>query len=111
VTGGIVEFCVPEDLLSDKDWSDFIRRSSHRFLVRDYALEDRSETALPVPRLTLLDERNLTPTAVEQMLMVNRPRHMVIVPPNTPDPRLPYRRLLDLVRHLSVEDLLARLQS
>jgi ATP-dependent DNA helicase RecQ len=111
VTGGIVEFCVSDDVLSDKDWSDFIRRSSHRFVIRDYALGDRSAMALPVPRLTFLDERNLTPTTVAQTLMVDRPRHIIIVPPSTPDPHLPYRRLLDLVRHLSVEDLLARLQS
>jgi len=111
VTGGVVEFCVPDDVLSDKDWSDFMRRSSHRFVIRDYAVGNSLDRTLPVPRLTLLDERNLNAVAVEQVLMLNRPRHIVIVPPSTPDPHLPYRRLLDLVRHLSVEDLLARLQS
>ena len=111
VTSGVVEFSVPDDVLSDKDWSDFLRRSSHRFVIRVHGAGDSSEAGLPVPRLTLLDERELSPALVEKVLIVNKPRHIIIVPPSAPDPHLPYRRLLDLVRHLSIEDLLARLQS
>jgi len=111
VAGGIVELSVPDGILSAKDWAQLTMRSPQNFLIRGSVAGDRDAADVPVPRLTLVDEQHVTPIDVEQVMMVHRPRHIIVVPPNAPDPRLPRRRLLDMVRHLSIQDLVARLQS
>ncbi|MGA2253133.1 MAG: protein DpdF [Thermoguttaceae bacterium] len=111
VAGGIVELSVRDGILSAKDWAQLTMRSPQNFLIRGSVAGDRGAADVPVPRLTLVDEQHVTPIDVEQVMMVHRPRHIIVVPPNAPDPRLPRRRLLDMVRHLSIQDLLARLQS
>jgi hypothetical protein len=47
---------------------------------------------------------------VEQAMIVHRPYHIIVVPRSLPDPLSPRRCLLDVRRHLSIEDILARLQ-
>ena len=111
VAGGIVELSVPDGILSAKDWAQLTMRSPQNFLIRGSVAGDRDAADVPVPRFTLVDEQHVTPIDVEQVMMVHRPRHIIVVPPNAPDPRLPRRRLLDMVRHLSIQDLVARLQS
>jgi ATP-dependent DNA helicase RecQ len=111
VAGGIVELSVPDEILSSKESSELIMRSAHRFLIRASAEADRSATAAPVPRLTFVGERRVSAANIEQVMMVHRPHHIIVVPPNAPDPVAQHRRLLDVVRHLSIEDLLYRLQS
>jgi hypothetical protein len=85
-------------------------RSPHRFLIQSALDADRPAAAIRVPRLTLLGFHHVDPTMVEQIMMVDRPRHIILLPPNTPHPQRPLSRLLDLVRHSSIEDILLRLQ-
>lgn len=112
VAGGITELALPDGSLSSREWSQLTSRAPLRFLIRATTdSDDRTAPAAPVPRLTLLGEERLAPAALERVMIVRRPRHIIVVPRIAPDPTHPQRRLLDVVRHLSVEDLLARLQS
>ncbi len=111
VAGGIAEIAAPQGLLSPKDWSQLMMRSPYRFLIRSTNQAERPVAALPVPRLTVLDGDPLDPAIVEQTMMIDRPRHIILLPPTTPHPRHPDRRLLDMLRHGAIEDILLRLQS
>ena len=112
VAGGITELAVPDRSLSSREWSQLKYRAPLRFVIRATSnLDSRTTSAAPVPRLTLLGKQCLALGALEKVLIVHRPRHIIIVPRSTPDPAQPQRCLLDVVRHLSIEDLLARLQS
>ena len=112
VAGGITELAIPDGSLSSREWLQLTSRAPHRFVIRSTAdLDSRTAPAAPVPRLTLLGEQCLALGALEKVMIVHRPRHIIVVPRSTPDPAQPQRRLLDVVRHLSIEDILARLQS
>ena len=112
VAAGISELAVPDASLSSREWSQLTARATFRFLVRATTdMDDRSTPAAPVPRLTLIAQNPLVPEDLERAMIVHRPRHVIVVPRSAPDPTQPRRRLLDVVRHLSIEDVLARLQS
>ncbi|MEQ1886557.1 MAG: protein DpdF [Bryobacteraceae bacterium] len=111
VAGGVAEVAVPEGLLSQKDWSQLMMRSPYRFLIRSANQTDRTAEALQVPRLTVLDGHPIDPAIVEQTMMIDRPRHIILLPPATTHPRHLDRRLLDMLRHGAIEDILLRLQS
>ena len=110
VAGGVVELSVPDSTLSTKEWSQLIMRSANNFIIRASESEQGSREAWQVPRLTLLGAQPLTPGTVEQAMIVHRPYHIIVVPRSQADPLAPHRRLLDVRRHLSIEDILARLQ-
>jgi ATP-dependent DNA helicase RecQ len=111
ISGGVVELSIPDDVLSEKDWSQLTMRSTHRFLIRDSATRGTRSGHRPVSRLTLVVGNLSNTLSLEQAMMLHRPRHIILVSHDLSDPRAPHRRLLDVVRHLSIEDVLARLQS
>jgi hypothetical protein len=111
VAGGVVELSVPDATLSPKEWSQLIMRSANNFIIRASQSEESSTAAWQVPRLTLLGAQPLNTGIVEQAMIVRRPYHVIVVPRSQLDPLAPRRRLLDVRRHLSIEDVLARLQA
>jgi superfamily II DNA/RNA helicase len=111
VAAGIVELAIPDRTLSEKDWIQLTIRSPHDFLIRGSIAEDRNSAHVPVPRLTLLDDSHISPRELAQVMMIDRPRHIIVAPVSAQDPRALARRLVDIVRHFSMDDLLARLQS
>ncbi len=112
VTAGITELAIPEGTISNREWTQLTARASLRFLIRAATDKDDQRTpAAPVPRLTIVSQRTSASMELERAMIVNRPRHIIVVPRGVPDPTRPQRRLLDVVRHLSIEDVLARLQS
>lgn len=112
VAGGISELSIPDGVLSSSDWSQLTSRAPLRFLIRTKATtHDRLTPTAPVPRLTLVGIRDVDARDLEEVMIVDRPRHVIVVPRGVADPTRPHRRLLDVVRHLPIEDLLSRLQS
>uniref|UniRef100_E6PXR7 DNA 3'-5' helicase n=1 Tax=mine drainage metagenome TaxID=410659 RepID=E6PXR7_9ZZZZ len=111
VAGGVVELSVPDVALSPKEWSQLIMRSANNFIIRTSQSEETSTAAWEVPRLTLLGAQPLDTETVEQAMIVHRPYHVIVVPRSQLDPLAPRRRLLDVRRHLSIEDILARLHA
>lgn len=115
VSGGIVEFSLPGELLREEDWHQLCARAPLRFLIRtsDAALSSVAPLAedLLVPRLTLLAERDAVTATVERVMRIHRPRHVLVLPRDLPDPTRPYRRFFDVARHLSLGDLISRLAS
>lgn len=110
VAGGVMELSVPDGTLSPKEWSQLIMRSANNFIIRAPQIEDGSAAAWQVPRLTLIGAQPLNIETVEQSMIVNRTHHIIVVPRSLQDPLARQRRLLDIRRHLSIEDILARLQ-
>jgi hypothetical protein len=64
-----------------------------------------------MPRFTFVDEKHNSAVELEQIMMVYRPQHVILAPKDSTDPRSPHRRLFDMVGHLSLNEILARLQS
>lgn len=111
VSGGVVELSLPQVLLSGADWTQLTMRSPERFLIRASGSEDQNTGRPFVPRLSFVDDKNDGGVELEQIMMIHRPQHIIVLPRVTTDPRSPHRRLVDIVRHLSIDQVLARLQS
>jgi ATP-dependent DNA helicase RecQ len=111
VSGGIIELCLPHGALSTNEWTQLTMRSSQKFLIRCSGTEDRSAGQVCMPRFTLVDEKHNSAVELEQIMMVYRPQHVILAPKDTTDPRSPHRRLFDMFGHLSLNEILARLQS
>lgn len=115
VSGGIVELCLSGDLLRNEDWSQLAGRAPLRFLLRTEvgasSASQPFEQELQAPRLTLLTKQDATTTVVERVMRTHRPRHVIVLPRDVPDPERSYRRLFDVTRHLTIEDLLLRLEA
>ncbi len=112
VAGGIVEVALPDGLLDEEGWRQLAARAPLRFIIRatmDPPLTAPLTPELPVPRLTLLVEHQLNPEALMRVMQVHRPSHLIVLPRDVADPDRPYRRLLDVIRHLSIDDVLTRL--
>lgn len=106
---GILEFCLPEALLSQNDWTQLIRQSGPRFLLRT-SHSNPETAALAVPRLTLVGDSGPMELEIESAMKMSRPWHIILFRDNTPDPRAKHRNLIDVVRYLSVDNALARLR-
>jgi hypothetical protein len=111
VSGGIIELCLPEGVLSKTDWTQLTMRSSQKFLIRCSVSEDGSSGQVCVPRFTLVDEKTSSADQLERIMMLYRPQHIILAPKDTTDFRSPHRRLFDMFGHLSMNEILARLQS
>jgi len=114
VSGGIVELSVSESLVRDEDWAQLAARAPLRFLVRTLVVDATGapfSQEVPVPRLTLVAKTDATTDAVERIMRAHRPRHVIVLPRDILDPERPYRRLFDVIRHMSLEDLLSRLET
>ena len=90
------------------------RRPSYslRFIIRATLEPSRTDPfvpELPVPRLTFLVERQIQSETLMRVMQVDRPLHLILLPRDLLDPDRPYRRLLDIVRHQSIDDVIARL--
>jgi hypothetical protein len=110
VSGGVVELSLPQAVLSGTNWTQLTMRSPASFLIRASGSEDQNSGQPFVPRLTFVDDKHNDLAQLQQIMMIYRPQHVIVVPRITTDPRSPHRRLLDMVRHLSIEQILARLQ-
>lgn len=110
VSGGVIELCLPQGVISRTDWIQLTLRSSQKFLIRCSASDDHSPGRGCVPRFTLVDEKHNGAVEMEQIMMVYRPRHIILAPDDTTDPRSPNRHLFDMLGHLSMNEALARLQ-
>lgn len=110
VAGGVAELAVPDGLLADREWSLLLASSPTRFLSRAMDDGDFQSPQPPLARLTLLLEAQAQ-RDIERTMTVHRPRHIIVVPRSVRDPGNPNRELLDVVRHLSITDILARLQA
>src|SRR5262249_16887694 len=92
VAGGVVELAVPDGTLSDREWSDLTLRAPLRFLIRSIGdTDDFTTQAAPVPRLTLLRAERLVPAGLQRVMILHRPRHIIVLPRNVPDPTWPHR--------------------
>jgi hypothetical protein len=114
VSAGIVELSVSESFLRDEEWAQLAARAPLRFLLRTLVSDARGapfSQEVQVPRLTVVSKPDATAAAVERIMRAPRPRHVIVLPRDVPDPERPYRRLFDVVRHLSLEDLLSRLDT
>ena len=110
VAGGVAELAVPDGLLGDREWSLLLASSPTRFLSRAMDDGDFQPPQPHVPRLTLLLEAQAQ-RDIERTMIVHRPHHIIVLPRSVRDPGNPNRELLDVVRHLSIADILARLQA
>jgi ATP-dependent DNA helicase RecQ len=108
VAGGVVDLNLPEDLLTEAHWKSLVLRSPHRFVVN--AAHSASSTATLWPRLTLLPNESDAATVGEAM-RVNTSTHLIVFPTEIPDPSRPTRRLVDVVRHVDLRQVLAALES
>ncbi len=114
VTSGVVELGVPPGLLETKDWMRLLHQSSYKFIIsrsnKSYD-NDYFTPEIPVPRLTVLSAGNVTDDMVTHTLEINRPTHLILLPHSLIEPGRPNRRILDTVRHLSIDEALARLRT
>lgn len=110
VAGGVTELAVPDGLLADREWSLLLASAPTRFLSRAMDDGDFHSPQPPLARLTLLLDAHAQ-RDIERTMIVHRPRHIIVVPRSVRDPGNPNRELLDVVRHLSITDILARLQA
>jgi ATP-dependent DNA helicase RecQ len=111
VSGGIIELCLPEGVLSTTDWTQLTMRSSQRFLIRCPGSDDHNSGQECMPRFTFVDDKHNSAVELEQIMMVYRPQHIILAPKDTIEPGSPHRRLFDMFGHLSMNEVLARLQS
>jgi ATP-dependent DNA helicase RecQ len=108
---GVVELCLPDGLVRDDEWFQLNTRAVLRFLART-SLEDSHDLLaadMGLPRLTVLGAQDSNLEAASRVMRIHRPRHILVLPRELADPTRPDRKFFDVARHLSVEDLLARL--
>jgi hypothetical protein len=110
VASGVTELALPADFLGTREWSQLLAGSPTQFLIRAVDDDDLALSTPATPRLTLLSE-TATNSDIVRAITVHRPRHILLIPRELRDPDNPHRGLMDVVRHLSLDDLLSRLQS
>lgn len=110
VAAGILELSLPEGMLTQGDWSQLMQQSFPHFLVRTSSGINSETAILTVPRLTLVSESESAQLQIESAMKIALPWHIILFRDNTPDPRAKHRKLIDVVRYLSVDNALARLR-
>lgn len=112
VFNGVVELCVPRSMLGSEDWSQLSERATSGFLARGALTPDPPFHAqMLLPRLTFLDPRDADATTLLNVMRMDRPCHVLVLPVQTRDPRHPARALFEVTNHITLIDLLERLRA
>jgi hypothetical protein len=105
VMDGLREVSTPKDWLRTKGYRRLYRHAQPN-LVLHTPLEvtpSPLEDSLQVPRLTLLWPSS-NPQLLEQVLLLERPLHLILLMADAPDLRRPDRAFLDTRTHLTFDD-------
>lgn len=98
IRGGIAEIALPEGVKFDI--TRLLNVAPHGYIAvrslkeRDPPQLDGMATELPLPRVSLLPFGTTSGRAVQEVLSVDRPLHMIVVPETVSDPDRPDRRLI-----------------
>jgi hypothetical protein len=114
VSNGISELALSESLLTDVEWEQLARHAPLRFLLRRLVPDAEAASLrqeVQVPRITIVSKSDATAVQIERIMRADSPGHVIVMPRDAPDPERPYRRLLDVVRHMSLDDVLSRLDA
>ena len=87
-----------------------LRQASTRFLLRSEP-EGTQEAGLRIPRVTMLGGSEKDQAFLSSAMMIDSPAHLILFPTNLRDPRRLDRRISDVVPHISIHNLLSRLQA
>lgn len=110
VAGGFVELVLPDWIGSRETWSILARQTPGKFLVRTTASSTSAE-GLYVPRVTMLGGTDLDQQSLGLAMMADCPGHLIFFPANLRDPRNFERCIADIAPHISVHNILSRLQA
>jgi hypothetical protein len=110
VAGGFTELVLPEWIDNSANWAVFSRQASTRFLLRNNVGPPSSDN-LQVPCVTILGNTPEDQRGLSSAMMKDRPAHLILFPTSLRDPRRLDRRISDVVPHISIQNLLSRLQA
>ena len=110
VAGGFTELVLPEWIDSSANWATLSRQASTRFLLRNDTGSPSSDH-FHVPCVTILGNTPEDQKGLSSAMMADRPAHLILFPPSLLDPRRSDRRISDVVPHISIQNLLSRLQA
>jgi len=110
VMDGLREVSTPEGWLQTKGYRRLYRHAQPNLVMHTPLAETPNplDESLQVPRLTLLWPSS-SPQLLEQVLLLERPLHLILLSADAPDLRRPDRTLLDTRPHLTFEDFERRL--
>jgi superfamily II DNA/RNA helicase len=114
ISNGVVEVSIRDGVLREEDWHQLGLRASLGFLIRtppEAPISDPLVAELLVPRITIMDDREADNQRLEQIMRVQRPHHVIVVPRTAQHPTRPGRKVLELVPFFTIEELLNRLDS
>lgn len=99
---GVVAFSAPEALLH-KSWEQLAAESPWGFVIRGEDVEDDPLSNTTLPTVTVLSE-GAGQRGVRSAAVLERERHVILVPSDEPHPTHPNRRVSDLP-HLTLQQL------
>jgi len=110
VERGLREIAADDAWLERPDYLELYRHARPPIVLHCSPDEDQGPLGggLPVPRLSML-QAHCTPKRLRIALEVERPVHFVLLPDDVPDLDHPARRFLDTRPHLSLQDIIRRL--
>jgi hypothetical protein len=85
-------------LAQTPDWNNLYRNKPDR-VVLHRTLSDTLEPYTPLARLTVLDQGPPAQRLIDDLLLLQRPFHIVLLPGNTPDPAKPERLLREVCQN------------
>jgi hypothetical protein len=109
VAAGLLHIASNDNIFPLIDWKMLRNDSPHNFLMYSDVSQSTSQT-LRVPRMSILDLACSAHTLTE-IMQIDAPGHFILFPRVAFDPRHNTRRLVDVVPHLSIPDVLSRMQS
>lgn len=109
---GIMEVAADDSWLEEQDYRELYLTSPSRFLLHTSLQESSSISGeLALARVTLLNPETATGATIPpEVLMAERPLHLVIVPENIRSLCRAQRRLVDINSHCTINNLLERLE-
>lgn len=115
VEAGVLEIAASAKWMQDTGLRRLYQRSPTRFIVcrdvceADGVRLDGRRTSLPLPRLSLLDPD--TRQLPDHLFMLDRPLHVIVTPDHVPDVDRPDRSLMAVTDHISLDQVLARVEA
>jgi ATP-dependent DNA helicase RecQ len=110
VAGGFVELALPDWIGSPETWAVLARQTSAKFLVRTTP-SSTSADGLYVPRVTMLGGSDVDQKSLGLAMSADHPGHLIFFPTNLRDPRNLERCIADMFPHVSIHNILSRLQA
>jgi hypothetical protein len=107
---GIKEVAVARHWLNNREYRALYKKAPNRMVIHTDLLREHLElVSLRLPRITVLDQDKSFQAIPDYLFAVDRPLHIILFSEETREASPPFKKVVDVWDHVSLETIMEKL--